>query len=135
MANNNGEVTFNVTKSIWRLNRSSNGWQKEVNLVAWNSNKPRIDIREWNGDKTKMKKGITLSKEEVLELRKCLNTVDLDLLYDDVNAETDVQTEPGPAGGVYSAAVAVPVAAGGAKASDADDASDKMQDDGEIPFE
>ena len=94
---NNGEVSFNVTKSIWRLNNVTNGWQKEVNLVAWNSNKPRLDIRDWNTDKTKMKKGITLSKDEAIELRKCLNTLDLDFLYDDTNTSVEVRTGPGPA--------------------------------------
>lgn len=94
---NNGEVTFNVTKSIWRLNNATNGWQKEVNLVAWNSNKPRLDIRDWNADKTKMKKGLTLSKDEALELKKCLNTLDFDYLYDDTNSSVDVRTGPGPA--------------------------------------
>jgi hypothetical protein len=24
-------------------------WTKEVNLVAWNGGKPKIDIRDWNG--------------------------------------------------------------------------------------
>lgn len=99
MANNN-EISFNVTKPIWKLNRAVNGWQKEVNLVAWNGNKPKLDVREWNADKTKMRRGITLSKDEVLELRRCLNSIDVDWLYDIHNDTTFVQTEPGPAGAI-----------------------------------
>ncbi len=106
---NNGEVTFNVTKSIWRLNKQTNGWQKEVNLVAWNSNKPRLDIRDWNADKTKMKKGLTLSKDEAIELRKCLNTIDLEFMYDDNNTSVEVRTDPGPADNLSSCVRAVPV--------------------------
>ncbi len=95
MANTN-EVSFNVTKSIWRLNATVNGWQKEVNMVAWNSNKPRIDIRDWNIDKTKMKKGLTLSKEEALELKRCLNNIDISALYDDEKTISETRTGPGP---------------------------------------
>ena len=95
MANNN-EVSFNVTKSIWRLNNATNGWQKEVNLVSWNGGKPKIDIRDWNSDKTKMKKGISLSKDEAVELRKCLNKIDLDFYYDETNSSVEVKTGPGP---------------------------------------
>ncbi len=96
MANNNELISFNVTKSLWRLNRSANGWQKEVNLVAWNGKKPRLDVREWNMDKTKMRRGVTFSKDEVLELRKCLNNIDIDWLYQE-QPEASSQTEPGPA--------------------------------------
>jgi hypothetical protein len=99
MANNN-EISFNVTKPIWKLNRSVNGWQKEVNLVAWNGKKPKLDVREWNADKTKMRRGVTLSKDEVLELKRCLNSIDIDWLYDTHNAAASVQTEPGPAGAI-----------------------------------
>ncbi|MBE7055996.1 MAG: hypothetical protein E7388_00955 [Ruminococcaceae bacterium] len=93
---NNGEVSFNVTKSIWRLNAAVNGWQKEVNLVAWNNNKPKIDIRDWNSDKTKMKKGLSLNKDEVLELKRCLNTINIDKLFDDSPKAIDENTGPGP---------------------------------------
>ena len=108
MANTN-EVSFNVTKSIWRLNSQANGWQKEVNLVAWNSNKPRIDIRDWNSDKTKMKKGLTLSKEEALELKRCLNNIDISALYDNEKAIAETRTGPGPVDSSASYITAVEV--------------------------
>ena len=98
----NGEVTFKITNTIWKLNKLTNGWQKEVNLVAWNNGKPRLDIRDWSSDRTKMKKGITLNKEEVLELRKCLNNINLDFLYEDIGATTEVRTDPGPCGSSMS---------------------------------
>ena len=98
MASNNEQISFNVTKSIWRLNRSTNGWQKEVNLVAWNGKKPKLDVREWNTDKTKMRRGVTFNKDEVIELKRCLNSIDIEWLYDIHNDTTAVQTEPGPVG-------------------------------------
>lgn len=42
--------------------RNGNVWQKEVGIVSWNNNAPKIDIREWCGDR--MNKGITLTFEE-----------------------------------------------------------------------
>lgn len=37
---------------------------KEINLVSWNGHEPKVDIREWNSDHSKMSKGITLTNEE-----------------------------------------------------------------------
>ena len=100
MPNNNEQISFNVTKSIWKLNRAVNGWQKEVNLVAWNGKKPKLDVREWNADKTKMRRGVTLSKDEVLELKRCLNSIDIDWLYDSHKEADAFQPEPGPVGAI-----------------------------------
>ena len=102
MPSNNEQISFNVTKSIWILNHAVNGWQKEVNLVAWNGKKPKLDIREWNADKTKMRRGLTLTKGEVIELKRCLNSIDVDWLYDIQNNTAAVQTGPGPAGAILS---------------------------------
>lgn len=97
---NNEQISFNVTKSIWKLNRAVNGWQKEVNLVAWNSKKPKLDVREWNADKTKMRRGVTFTKDEVLELKRCLNSIDIDWLYDSCRETDSFQPEPGPVGAI-----------------------------------
>ena len=67
------QVRYNITKSIWRLNRSVNGWQKEVNVVAWNGKQAKLDIREWNADKSQMHKGLTFDKDEVYQLKRCLS--------------------------------------------------------------
>lgn len=39
-------------------------WNKEINLVSWNGRQPKIDIREWTSDHSKMGKGITLTDDE-----------------------------------------------------------------------
>ena len=59
--------TFNITEHIAVINeREYNGekWSKEINLVSWNGREPKIDIRSWNSDHTKMEKGITFTDEE-----------------------------------------------------------------------
>lgn len=46
--------------------RELNGetWAKEVNLVSWNGREPKVDIREWSEDHSKMGRGLTLTAEE-----------------------------------------------------------------------
>lgn len=65
------KVTFNIVKEIAVLRApNENGWVREVNLVSWNDNEPKVDIRDWNSDHTKMSKGITLTPGEALQLAK-----------------------------------------------------------------
>ncbi|NLY44918.1 MAG: hypothetical protein GX053_02860 [Tissierella sp.] len=71
------EVTFEITKSLGVLSESAKGWTKEINLVSWNSYPAKYDIREWDPDHQKMSKGLTLSADEIKELRDILNGLDL----------------------------------------------------------
>ncbi len=74
------DIRFDVTKEIGVLSEGSRGWRKEINLVSWNDRKPKIDIRDWDGERDKMGKGITLNKEELLKLKELLDSIDLDAL-------------------------------------------------------
>lgn len=58
------------------------GWARCVRLVSWNDRPAKFDIREWNGDKAG--KGITLTKEEMRNLRDILNGINMDLLPADM---------------------------------------------------
>lgn len=51
----------------------SNGWNKEVNIVAWNGGKPKFDIREWDKRHERMTRGLTLTEEEARILSELLN--------------------------------------------------------------
>ncbi|MDI9468111.1 MAG: YdbC family protein [Syntrophomonadaceae bacterium] len=65
------------------LSQGSKGWQKEINLVSWNDRSPKIDIRDWAPEHERMGKGITLNREEILQLRDILNQLNLDELLPD----------------------------------------------------
>ena len=54
------------------LSISPSGWAKELNLVSWDGDEPKFDIRKWSPDHSKMGKGISLSREEAEELKKLL---------------------------------------------------------------
>ncbi len=66
------EFNYEVVKNVGLLSESSKGWKKELNLISWNEKDPKYDIREWSPDGTKMGKGVTLSKEEVVALKSLL---------------------------------------------------------------
>ena len=69
------DIQFEITEELGVLSESAKGWTKEVNMVSWNDREPKLDIREWDPDHEKMGKGITISKEEINELKMILNTI------------------------------------------------------------
>lgn len=53
----------------------SRGYHLELNLVKWGENEPKYELRRWNDDRSKMTKGITLTKEELLTLQDELSNI------------------------------------------------------------
>ena len=41
-------------------------------MVSWSGAEPKIDIRDWSPDHSKMGKGITLSADEIEKLKELL---------------------------------------------------------------
>ena len=72
------DITFDVKKHLGVIADTGNGWKKEANIISWNGRAAKLDIREWNSDKTKMKKGVTFSKTEIGELKKLILEIDVD---------------------------------------------------------
>ena len=66
------DFEFEITKHIGVLAEKTKGWKREINLVSWGGAEPKIDIRDWSPDHTKMGKGITLSAEEIEKLKELL---------------------------------------------------------------
>lgn len=71
------EIKFEVREKHGVLSRNKSGWTKEVRSISWNDKDAKFDIREWAPDDEKMGKGITLSTDEMRELKKILNGLDL----------------------------------------------------------
>ena len=72
------EFSFEVIENCGSLSESGKGWKKEIKLISWNGKEPKYDIREWSPDGDKMGKGVTLSRDEMRELKKLLNDMNLD---------------------------------------------------------
>lgn len=68
---------FEIVKNFGTVSESNNGWVKEVNLVSWNEREPVYDIRVWQEGHEKLGKGITLTEEELKNLKNLLNTMDI----------------------------------------------------------
>lgn len=69
-------IKFEIEEKLGVISERK-GWTKELNLVSWNNRKPKGDIREWDETHEKMGKGITLLFEELVELKRILNNMDL----------------------------------------------------------
>lgn len=69
------EFDYEVVKTYGSLSESSKGWKKEIKLISWNQKEPKYDIREWSPGGEKMGKGVTLSKEELVNLRGLLDEI------------------------------------------------------------
>ncbi len=70
------DIKFEIIKKIGVLSSTASGWEKQLNLISWNEREPKYDIREWSPDGEKMGKGVTLSKEELLNLKELLNRIE-----------------------------------------------------------
>jgi len=71
------EIKFEIVETIGALSQSPKGWNKELNVISWNGKEPKYDLRDWAPNHEKMGKGVTLTKEDLQELKKLLNEMDL----------------------------------------------------------
>lgn len=70
-----GDFTYEVIQTYGVLSTSPKGWTTELNLISWNRNDPKLDLRTWSPDHQKMTKGVTLTEEEAAELKQILTRV------------------------------------------------------------
>lgn len=66
------EIQYEIIKEIAVLSQSESGYTKELNLVAWNGNAPKYDVRSFSPNRDKCGKGITLTADEAAALLKAL---------------------------------------------------------------
>ena len=77
------EFTFEIKKHLGILSSGRSGWNREVNVVSWNGASPKIDIRDWSEDHSRMSKGVSMSAEEIAVLIEILGEIDP---YEEVGA-------------------------------------------------
>lgn len=65
-----------IIKQIGVLSESKGGWKKELNLISWNGKKPKYDLRSWSSDHEKQSKGITLTEDELRELKGLIDLIE-----------------------------------------------------------
>ena len=74
----NTDFSFEIVEHIVTLGTYQTGWSKEVNLVAWNKANPKVDVRDWSADHTKMSRGITLTEAEAEKMAQAIGQRMLD---------------------------------------------------------
>jgi hypothetical protein len=70
------ELKYEITERIAILSEKGN-WTKELNKVSWNDRPAKYDMRDWNHEEGKMGKGVTLTQEEVQNLKQVLQAIEL----------------------------------------------------------
>ncbi len=66
------EIQYEIVKKIAVLSMSDSGYTKEINLISWNGNETKYDIRSFSPNHEKCGKGITLTADEAAALLKAL---------------------------------------------------------------
>ena len=68
---------YEVVQRIAVLSQRPRGWERQLNMVSWNGNPPKYDIRDWSPDGSRMAKGISLTEEELKTLKGILDDMEL----------------------------------------------------------
>ncbi len=71
------DFKFEVIETLGVISENPKGWKKELNLISWNGKDPKYDLRDWSPTKDKMGKGLTLTREELVELKRLLDGMGL----------------------------------------------------------
>lgn len=72
------QLNFDIQDICGTLSENKDGWKKQLTYISWNNRQPKFDLRSWDPDYQAMTKGITLTKEELMELRDLLADLDFD---------------------------------------------------------
>lgn len=71
------EFKYEITERIAVLSTNTSGWERQLNMVSWNGKEPKYDLRDWAPDGSKMGKGISMTREELVNLKGILEEMDL----------------------------------------------------------
>lgn len=72
------KITYTIQEELGDLSVAPNGWKKQLTYTSWNNRDEKFDLRSWNADHTAMTKGLTLTKEEMIQLKEILNHIGFD---------------------------------------------------------
>ena len=72
------DFQFELLAQLGTVSANSRGWTRELSMIRWNGRAPKYDLRDWSPDKLRMSKGITLTPQEIRQLRDILNAIPLE---------------------------------------------------------
>lgn len=69
------EFSYEIIEEIGQVGSpTASGWSTRLNLISWNGGSPKLDIRSWSEDMSRMGKGVSFSKEDAKDLAVLLNS-------------------------------------------------------------
>lgn len=71
------DFSFEIIEKLGVFSENKTGWTMELNTVSWGGRPPKYDIRSWSPDHLKMGKGVTMTKEEIVALKKLMGETSL----------------------------------------------------------
>ncbi len=69
------ELKYEIVETLGVLSENAKGWTKELNLIKWNDNAPKYDLRDWSPNHERMGKGVTLTMDELATLKDILESL------------------------------------------------------------
>lgn len=67
-------IKYEILNELGIISEKGKGWNLEFNRISWSGGDPKYDIRQWGPNHEKMGKGITLSENELRELKKLIDS-------------------------------------------------------------
>lgn len=84
---NNKDITYDIVQHIGTITTKNSGWNIELNIISWNGQTPKFDIRAWSEDHEHMARGITLYGDEMKKLNDIYRSYKNQKTVDDAKAE------------------------------------------------
>jgi hypothetical protein len=72
-------LNYEIIRTCGEISNNGKGWAKALKVVRWSDHPAKYDIRTWSPDGEKMGKGITLTKEELIDL--------FDIIEEEINSK------------------------------------------------
>ena len=62
-------ILHQIEQEIGVISEGKGGWKTKLNLVSWGGRPAKYETRAWSPANEKMGEGITLTKEELINLK------------------------------------------------------------------
>lgn len=91
----NGDFSFEIMAHIGVIQQHQTGWTKELNIISWNGNSPKYDIRDWSPNHEHMSRGITLNEAEMARMIEAVaeKGKEIKLLFDNARKKEAKEME------------------------------------------
>lgn len=82
-------ISFEIKAQLGVIQDYPTGWKKELNIVSWNGNPAKFDVRDWDPEHEHMSRGITLTEKEMSKMMEIVaeKSKDIKEIFDKENVK------------------------------------------------